>query len=66
MGQGQLCLPPPQDVPHLGEMGRDTPPPPPPQPHLSLSEGLCDSHPMLVAHHVGPPLHWVCFELWER
>jgi len=35
------------------------------QPHLSLPQALGDSHPMLVAHHVGPPLDGVRSELQE-
>lgn len=49
-----------QDVPPSGgQRGESSPP------HLSLPEGLGDSHPMLVAHHVGPPLYGVCSELQE-
>lgn len=33
----------------------------PPQPHLSLLEDLCDSHPMMVAYYVGPPLYRLFF-----
>lgn len=62
MGQTSRATP-SQDVSHLG--GRGETPTPPPHPHLSLLDGLGDSHPMLVAHHVSPLLYRVCAELWE-